>query len=211
MTAACPVIVVFNSKGGVGKTTIAWSLAVWWNRQDKHVMLVDTDPQGTLIELFKSREDKGNMESTCVALPGLKSRIQREVQSGHHDIIIIDTPGRLSELAPAIEVADVIIFPVQPSGIDILAFNKAYRYVDKKKTLIVPSRTKTAGETETLQKMIAGLTAGEAVIGPAIVDRIGHRRDTINGLSIIDTVNESDKGYQEIAALAAKLGEMINV
>lgn len=42
------VISIFNNKGGVGKSTIAWNLADSLGRQDQHVLLIDFDPQCNL-------------------------------------------------------------------------------------------------------------------------------------------------------------------
>ena len=42
------VIVITNNKGGVGKTTVTYGLALALAKRNKRVLLVDSDPQGSL-------------------------------------------------------------------------------------------------------------------------------------------------------------------
>lgn len=61
------IIVIANSKGGVGKSTLAVHLAPWLNEQNHRVTLVDCDTQHSSSEWI--REAAPNVKSICLDNP----------------------------------------------------------------------------------------------------------------------------------------------
>jgi chromosome partitioning protein len=103
----------------VGKTTLATNLARAIQANDKRVLLVDSDPQGS------ARDWNAAGEGELVPVIGIdRPTLAKDIQAirDNQDYIIIDGAPQLAELAvAAIKCADLIVIPVQPSPYDIWA------------------------------------------------------------------------------------------
>ena len=64
--------VIGNLKGGTGKSTVAFNLAVWLAHEKHGVRVFDLDPQATLIDTAEIREEDGG------ARPGQKQLLQEK-------------------------------------------------------------------------------------------------------------------------------------
>ena len=63
----CKTIAIANQKGGVGKTTTAFSLGVALANNDKKVLVVDADPQANLTT-YMGFYDEDNIDVTISTL-----------------------------------------------------------------------------------------------------------------------------------------------
>jgi cellulose biosynthesis protein BcsQ len=208
------VIAFVNSKGGGGKTTFAWQLGNVWNAAGKKVLLIDTDPQGTLSIFYAKRQDKGSMEGISESLGRLDTRLKR-ARAEDWDFIVIDTPGRLAELGPAIRAADLIVSPIQPAGADYAAFSETvgavmeYRREDR--ILAIPNRVKTNTQASDCRRTLAAILQGRGhLFEDQVGDWVGMSRYTLQGLSLVDHVGANDKEMVMMEAIANRIEEMID-
>jgi chromosome partitioning protein len=114
------VIAILNQKGGVGKTTLAVHLATALARNNRRVLLLDADPQGSALDWAAARH--GDPLFPVVGLP--KSSIHKELPAlaANYEIVIIDGPPRVYDVArSAIMASDLVLVPVQPSPYDVWA------------------------------------------------------------------------------------------
>lgn len=123
-------ILVLNSKGGCGKTTMATNLASYFATQDLPTALLDFDPQGSSIRWLNLRpQSKPNIYGVHVASRKNNTGVTRSFQMRvppETQCMIIDAPAGVTgnELKDLIGYVDTIIVPVLPSAIDIHAVTR---------------------------------------------------------------------------------------
>jgi len=114
-------LAVVQTKGGVGKTTIAVNVAVERSLQGRNVLLIDADDQATATGFTSQRtETLGDPGYTCVKLSGADVRTQVLRMAPNYQDIVIDVGGRdTNSLRAALTIADVALIPFQPRSFDI--------------------------------------------------------------------------------------------
>jgi chromosome partitioning protein len=112
------VILVANSKGGVGKSTVASNLAGFYARQGERTMLGDLDRQQTVGSWLKLRPQSA---ATITTWDFNGAGVAKPPKGVTH--IVLDTPAGLdgAALKEAVKVAAKIIIPCQASLFDIQA------------------------------------------------------------------------------------------
>ena len=131
------ILAVGNTKGGVGKTTLAVNLAILRALAGRDVLLVDGDEQGTAASFTDLRaEQLGTPGYTAVSLQGTAVRTQVRQMAGKYDDVLIDVGGRdTGSLRAALTVADRLLVPVQPRSFDVWAVERMAELVAEARAL----------------------------------------------------------------------------
>lgn len=122
-------ILVANTKGGCGKTTLATNLAGYFASLGKHVVLEDLDRQRSSNQWLQRRPQ---------VLPKIHAYSDYEKkQIVKPDWIITDSPAgfRDEKLSDAIKKSDCILVPIQPSVFDILATTNFLDILNQEKSI----------------------------------------------------------------------------
>jgi chromosome partitioning protein len=111
-------VMVMNSKGGCGKSTLSTNVAAYFANDGWKVALADYDPQRTALDWLSVRpEDLPKITGVPAYDEGLRG-VPRDTE-----VLVIDAPARThgSELNELVRRAETILVPVLPSPIDMKA------------------------------------------------------------------------------------------
>jgi len=117
------IIVVANSKGGVGKSTLAVHLAAWLYELGYKVTLADCDTQHSSSDWLQEAEPEIN----TVRLAGPDQILEELPTLGRNcDYVIADGPGSNTETSRMLLLcADLAIVPCKASMLEVRALNQA--------------------------------------------------------------------------------------
>jgi chromosome partitioning protein len=117
------IIVVANSKGGVGKSTVSVHLAAWLNAQGHRVTLADCDTQQSSSEWV--REAVPAVKAVRLDNPDVILN-ELPILNAEADYVIADGPGSQTETSRALLLrADLAIVPCKASMLEVRALAKA--------------------------------------------------------------------------------------
>ncbi|WP_018872097.1 AAA family ATPase [Thioalkalivibrio sp. ALJ16] len=199
--------VVANLKGGTGKSTVAFNLALWLLESRRRALAVDLDPQRTLSDVLEVRQEEG-FEPMLEAAPDLEAARAR---AGDYDEILIDVGASdMAALMAAVEGADRVLIPVPPSQADVWS---TYRFVtriqeqrgarERPEILAFINRADThqaVRETDETHEALQQIE-GVRLLKPRLKQRMAFRRSFSEGLSVRE-LEPRGKAAAELDALA---------
>jgi chromosome partitioning protein len=128
------IVTVGNTKGGVGKTTLALQLAFARALAGRDVLMVDGDRQGSAQMAVAIRAEAGRSPGLACAQyhDGAVLRAQVQRQASKYDDVVVDAGGRDSTaLRAAMSLSDLLIVPFLPRSVDVLALADIAALVDE--------------------------------------------------------------------------------
>jgi chromosome partitioning protein len=116
-------IAFLSQKGGSGKTTLAVHIAVA-AAQSEHVILIDTDPQGSAMAWGQARKSKPPIVHR--AIPSMLAEALQKAEQEEVTLAIVDTPPHAT---PGMDIVagavDLLLIPCRPSAFDLAAITSS--------------------------------------------------------------------------------------
>jgi chromosome partitioning protein len=194
------VIVLASQKGGAGKTTLAAHLAVAAEAAgDGPVVLIDTDPQGSLSAWWNVRRS-GVPVLAPTTIAELPEKLRLLAAAGYK-VAVLDTPPAITEAIGAVVAsADLVLIPTRPSPHDLRAVGSTVDLVQNAGKPFIFAVTQAKPNTRLTVQAVAALSQHGAV-APAIVhDRVDFAASMIDGRTIQE-VDPKGRGAAEMVDL----------
>lgn len=204
------ITVIGSLKGGSGKSTITFNLAVWLAMGEQSVISIDADPQATLSDVVDVRNDEGFEPK--VELAPLSALSDRNFLNQYDEVLIDVGTADLESLKKAISIADRVVVPVPPSQADVWSTQRFLRLVDSvvgdRRPEIVGfiNRADTHCAVRESDEAAAALISlkGLKFLKTRVAQRTAFRRSFSEGLAVFE-MDPRSKGADEWNALAAIL------
>lgn len=211
-----------NQKGGVGKTTLAVSVADALAREHRQrVLLIDADPQGSAITWAAIRNQRHDDNDGDILFPVVSlttDAIQKEIKllGKDFDSVIIDGPPRINKVVAAtIMASDMVVVPIQPSAYDIWATEEINDMIEMAKEN-KPNLKSGFAINLKIRNSVLGRDVHEAlekfprpILNSEICSYMSFKRSVGAGKTVLQTEPKSE-ATREVLALANELLEAVD-
>ncbi len=206
------ITVIGSLKGGSGKSTVTFNLAVWLSLAGQKVLAMDLDPQATLTDVADVRAEEGYQPQ--VQVRGRRAMAQGVDFSAYDEVVIDVGTADMDSLKRALVLADKIVIPVPPSQADVWSTQRFIRFVSS----IVSTRNSppevctfinrvdmqsAANESYETAAALVSLPGARFLL-PRLSQRPVFLHSFSEGLAAME-LDPRDPGVREFNALAAEL------
>lgn len=206
------IIVVAQSKGGAGKTTLVAQLAVALAQRGVQLAVIDSDPQASLRRWMELRTQNSAplAQLGFAAIAGWRLQAELDRLARDYALLLVDTPPHAAtEARLAVRAADLLLVPCQPSMLDLWASTNTFGLArsEQRPVWLVLNRVPARGRA-----------VEEAALALAPPDvrclsvSLGNRRDYVEsmarGLGVVELAPRG-RAAEEMRALAAEVAHWL--
>lgn len=204
------IIAIAMQKGGVGKSTLARSLAVAASRDGLSVLILDMDAQQSVSQWAERRE-----ADMPVVVFATENELPKKLAQarGVADLVIIDTPPARSTEAPAaVEVADLVLIPTTPDIEPLEQMPRTLRlcrgFSRQAYAVITMANPTSLAEVAHTREVIDTMGAETA---PVVLHRRKIHRDASASGQTVQELDAKSKAAEEVANLWAWVKAKLHV
>ena len=179
------IISFVTQKGGSGKSTLACSIAAAASETGERVFIIDMDPQQSLVQWSKTRNDK-DIPVEAVGSDKLK-KVLAALEKDGITLVIIDTPGAQSQASEvAMQNSDLCIIPARPNAFDLWSSETTPKVLKKVGTpyAFLLNQCPPAQQSCRIEEGAKALEAMGGLLTPLISQRVDFQEATRHGLGV---------------------------
>lgn len=202
------ITVIGNLKGGSGKSTVAFNLAVWLAVHGERVNAYDLDPQRTLTDVMEVRSEEGYTPLFSLHYGG--RALVDEIAGKSGEVIVDVGTANMEALKAALAIADRVVIPVPPSQADIWSTQRFLGLIAKTaekspKVCVFVNRADThhsIRESDEAEEALSGLD-GVQLIKQRLHQRTAYRRSFSEGVGVFELVpwSKASKEFMLFASI----------
>lgn len=203
------ITIIGSLKGGSGKSTVTFNLAVWLMMAQANVLVIDADPQSTFTDVADVRGEEGfepklNVKGT--------SFLTKKSLKGFDEVLIDVGTADIEAFKIALNMADRVVIPVPPSQADIWSAQRFLRFIadevtgPKPEVLAFINRADTHHAIRESDEAAAALVSLPNIkyIKQRLSQRTVFRRSFSEGLAVFE-LEPRGKGAREFYSLTSTL------
>ncbi|MDC5123751.1 ParA family protein [Acinetobacter baumannii] len=203
-------LVLATQKGGPGKTTLAGHIAVAAELAGfGPVVMIDTDPQGSLAAWWNSREAEAPAFASST-IKDLSAKLEALAQAGFK-LAVIDTPPAITtSIESVVELADLVLIPARPSPHDLRAVGSTVDIVNTAKRPFAFIVTQAKPNARLTVQAMAALSAHGEVAPVLVHDRVDFASSMIDGQTVQET-DPNGRSADEVSRILAFVLERLQI
>ncbi len=192
-----------NLKGGTGKSTVVFNLAIRQMLQGRSVTVCDLDPQRTLGDVAKIRQEDGTE-------PPLKVVRELPEKGARGDWLIDVGTSDMGAVRAAIRACGQVVIPVTPSQADVWATQRFLAIIREERGRNLPkirafvNRADPHPRSRENAETLAALGALTTALRSKLVQRLAFRRSFSEGLAVQE-LEPGGKAAAELESLAQEI------